>query len=148
MFEIKENKELLNQILKTNLLPLAFIGDSVHTLYIREHCLKTSLAKMENYHKESSFYCKASAQANVIKELANANILNDEEKEIVRRGRNAKPKHTAKNASSADYSYATAFEVLIGFLYLKGDGNRLDEILRYSIECLSLKSWKQTLCRI
>ena len=55
--------------------------------------------------------------------------LTEEEADIVRRARNAKPKHTAKNATSADYSYATAFEALLGYLYLKGDEQRLQEIL-------------------
>ena len=120
----------LEDILKTNLLPLAFIGDSVHTLFVREEVLKNPNLKLENYHLIASKYCKASAQAKVLAALS----LTDEEKEIVRRGRNAKPKHHAKNASSADYSHATAFEVLVGYLYLKNDKARLEEILTQSME--------------
>ncbi|MBQ8792453.1 MAG: ribonuclease III, partial [Clostridia bacterium] len=63
-------------------------------------------------------------------------FLTDEEKEIVRRGRNAKPKHQAKNASQADYSYATAFEVLIGYLHLSGQSERLKEILQLSMKSI------------
>ncbi len=120
----------LEEILKTNLLPLAFIGDSVHTLFVREMVLQNPNLKLENYHLIASKYCKASAQAKVLSMLS----LNEEEKEIVRRGRNAKPKHHAKNASSAEYSHATAFEVLIGYLYLKNDKKRLEEILKQSME--------------
>ena len=126
--------ELLNKLLKTNLLPLAFIGDSVHTLFVREYCLENSVDKMENYHNKSSKYCKASSQAKVLSLIIDK--LTDEEKDIVRRGRNAKPKHQAKNASSSDYTYATAFEVLIGFLYLSKNDERLKEILNLSISLL------------
>ena len=126
--------ELLDKLLKTNLLPLAFIGDSVHTLFVREWCLKIEENKMENYHLKASKYCKASSQAKVLKQIID--VLNDDEKEIVRRGRNAKPKHQAKNASSSEYTQSTAFEVLIGFLYLSKNQERLNEILNLSISLL------------
>ena len=126
--------ELLNKLLNTNLLPLAFIGDSVHTLFVRENCLKSANGKMENYHTKASKFCKASSQAKVLSLLKDN--LSEEEKEIVRRGRNAKPKHQAKNASSSDYAYATAFEVLIGYLYLSKKDERLKEILNLSISLL------------
>lgn len=124
--------ELLNKLLNTNLLPLAFIGDSVHTLFVRSWCLNNANDKMENYHMRASKFCKASAQAQVLKLMIDG-ILTEEEKEIVRRGRNAKPKHQAKNASSSEYSYSTAFEVLIGYLYISKKQDRLDEILNLSI---------------
>ncbi len=132
---MKENPKL-QSLLSTNLLPLAFIGDSVHTLFVREWCLSNPNCKMENYHTLASKFCKASAQAKVLSLLQEN--LTDEEREIVRRGRNAKAKHHAKNASTADYSQATAFEILIGFLYLSGREERLDEILNLSITLLQL----------
>ena len=127
----KKKKLLLEKILKSNILPLAFIGDSVHTLFAREYCLSQNDCKMENYHLKASRFCKAQTQAKVLKALLPT--LSEDEAEIVRRGRNARPKHKAKNASEADYSYATAFEVLIGYLYLKDDERRLDEILKFSV---------------
>ena len=126
--------EILNKLLNTNLLPLAFIGDSVHTLFVRKYCLSITSEKMENYHIKASKYCKASSQAKVLNLLQNQ--LSDEEKEIVRRGRNAKAKHQAKNATSADYAHATAFEVLIGYLYLSKKEERLNKILNLSISLL------------
>lgn len=128
--EDKTFKSLLN----TNLLPLAFIGDSVHTLYVREYVLNLPNRKIENYHTLASYYCKASSQAKVLELIQDK--LNENEKEIVRRGRNAKPKHSAKNASNAEYSYATAFEVLIGYLYLSSNTERLNEILNLSIKLI------------
>ena len=126
---MEENK--LKELLSTNLLPLAFIGDSVHTLFVRDYILKSGNLKLENYHNESSQYCKASSQAKALEKIIP--LLNEDESEIVRRARNAKPKHQAKNASSADYSYATAFEALIGYLYITENKDRLDEILKISI---------------
>ena len=139
MFKDKYMKEKTNEklanLLKTNLLPLAFIGDSVHTLYVREHCLNNPNYKMENYHIQASKYCKASSQAKVLSLILDK--LTSEEKEIVRRGRNAKSKHQAKNATSADYAHATAFEILIGYLYLSKNQQRLREILDLSISLLA-----------
>lgn len=126
-----KNQEILQQILTNgNILTLAFLGDSVHTLFIREKVLQNSNFKMNNYHTLASKVCKASSQAQTLKEIMPT--LTEEEADIVRRARNAKPKHTAKNATSADYSYATAFEALVGYLYLKDDQKRLQEILLVS----------------
>lgn len=127
----KENAETLKKILTGgNILPLAFLGDSVHTLFIREKVLQNCTHKMNNYHTMASKVCKASTQADTLKEIMPT--LTQEEADIVRRARNAKPKHTAKNATSADYSYATAYEALVGYLYLKGDETRLQEVLETS----------------
>ena len=77
---VDENKQLLNNLLKTNLLPLAFIGDAVHTICAREFCLEKFNDKMNNYHLKASFYCKASSQAKTLNKIYT--LLNDEEKEI------------------------------------------------------------------
>ena len=95
-----EDKNLLPKLEKTNLLPLAFLGDSLHTLYVRNKILKMYDDKMKNYHQKASYFCKASFQSKVLNKIYDD--LNDKEKEIVRRARNAKPKHTAKNASTKD----------------------------------------------
>ena len=129
-----ENKEILENLVKTNLLPLAFIGDSVHTLFVRHKVLEHFNSKMENYHLTASKFCKASHQAKVIKKLLDEKLLSPVEEDIVRRGRNAKPKHQAKNSTSADYSYATSFEILVGYLYLSDDNERLEKILNFSME--------------
>lgn len=136
-----ENTIDLKSLLQNgNLLPLAFLGDSVHTLYARQNVLSTSALKLGSYHSKASKYCKASSQAFAIKEIMPN--LTEEEKDIVRRARNCKPKHQAKNATVADYSYATAFESLIGYLYLKNDEKRLQEILKLSCEIIDKKGEK------
>ena len=125
-----DKKQLLGQLLTTNLLSLAFLGDSVHTQFVREKVLEKS-GKMTNYHTLASKYCKAAHQAIVMTRILPE--LTEDEREIVRRARNAKPKHTAKNASHADYTEATMYEALIGYLYLKNDIDRLDKFLNASI---------------
>lgn len=127
-----EKEELLKKLRSTNLLSLAFLGDSVHTLFVRERALGKANDKMNNYHSYSARFCKAEHQALVYDKIAP--LLNEDELEIARRARNAKPKHQAKNASHADYMQATMFEALIGYLYLKGDEKRLNQILELSVQ--------------
>lgn len=127
-----EKKELLQKLITDNLLSLAFLGDGIHTSFVREYVLKKNVGKMDDFHHKAAAFCKASCQAKVLEEIAP--LLNEEESEIVRRARNARPKHQAKNATSKDYSYATAFEALLGFLYLSENKERLNEILNISVE--------------
>ena len=110
----------------------AYIGDSVYELFIRTNLVNNSNAKPHKLHIESIKYVKAGAQANILKKIEDK--LTDEEKDIVRRGRNCENHHVAKNSTVADYSYSTGFEALIGYLYLMKRDERLEEILKYCIE--------------
>ena len=112
----------------------AYIGDSVYEQYIRNYLVTHTKYKPHKLHIEATKYVKASAQANILKELEN--ILNEEEKEIVRRTRNAENHHLPKNASVQDYMYATAFEGLIGYLHLSKQTERLEEILSLSLKII------------
>ena len=127
-----EKNKLLQKLIQTNMLPIAFVGDSVHTLFVREYVLAKQNGKMTNYHSVASQFCKASSQSKALAKLLPS--LSEEEKEIVRRARNAKPKHQAKNASTSDYNHATAFEALIGYLYLSEQKDRLSKFLSLSVE--------------
>ena len=109
----------------------AYIGDSVYELYIREHLVQTTNLKPHNLHIKTIKYVKAQAQADRLKKIEE--ILTDEEKDIVRRTRNTQNHHLPKNANPVDYMYATAFEGLIGYLYLSGEKNRLEKILKMCI---------------
>ena len=81
-------------------------------------------------HLESIKYVKASEQAKILKEIVEE--LTEDEKEIVRRARNTKNHHIPKNAEIEDYMYATAYEGLIGYLYLTKQEERLEEIMKKS----------------
>ena len=108
-------------------LTWAYIGDAVYELYIRTNLVNKTKLKPHKLHIESIKYVKAKAQADILKELME--ILTDEEKDIVRRARNAENHHLPKNADPEDYMYSTAFEGLIGYLYLIGQKERLKELL-------------------
>ena len=113
-------------------LTWAYIGDAVYELYIRTNLVNKTKLKPHKLHIESIKYVKAKAQADILKELME--ILTDEEKDIVRRARNAENHHLPKNADPEDYMYSTAFEGLIGYLYLCKKDERLKEILKKCIE--------------
>lgn len=122
--------ERLKDPIDVNLLsPLtwAYVGDAVYELYIRTNLINNTKLKPHKLHVESIKYVKAQAQAEILKELMNC--LTEDEKEIVRRARNAENHHLPKNADPQDYMYSTAFEGLIGFLYLTKQDDRLKEIL-------------------
>lgn len=108
-------------------LTWAYVGDAVYELYIRTNLVNTTKLKPHKLHIESIKYVKAKAQADILKKIEND--LTDEEKDIVRRARNAENHHLPKNADPADYMYSTAFEGLIGYLYLTKKDERLKEIL-------------------
>ncbi len=113
-------------------LTWAYIGDAVYELYIRENLVSKTKLKPHMLHIESIKYVKASAQAEILKRIED--ILTEEEKDIVRRARNTKNHHIPKNANVNDYMYSTAFEGLIGYLYLTKEEKRLNEILSYISE--------------
>ena len=107
-------------------LTWAYVGDSVYELYIRTKLINETKLKPHNLHIEAIKYVKAEAQAKLLKQIEDK--LTDEEKEIVRRGRNAQNHHLPKHADVHEYMYATAFEALIGYLYLTKQTKRLTQI--------------------
>jgi len=109
-------------------LALAYVGDAVLELYVRTYLLYTGRQNVHALHKKAVQYVNASAQANLLKKLKDG--LSPEELGIAKRGRNAKSGHLPKNADVLDYRFSTGLECLIGYLYLKGDYQRLDEIFK------------------
>ena len=108
-------------------LTWAYVGDCVYDLYIRTNLINTTNLKPHKLHIETIKYVKAKSQAEFLQKIYDE--LTDEEKDIVRRGRNAESHHLPKNANVQEYMYATAFEALIGYLYLTKKFGRLKEIL-------------------
>ena len=107
-------------------LTWAYIGDSIYELYIRTNLVNKTKVKPHLLHIKTIEYVKAKAQADKLKEITE--MLTEEEKEIVRRTRNTQNHHLPKNADPEDYMYATAFEGLVGYLYLTKQDERLKEI--------------------
>ncbi|MDI3311038.1 MAG: ribonuclease III domain-containing protein [Thermoanaerobacterium sp.] len=116
-----------------NLSPLimAFIGDSVYDLFIRTNISVKGNRPINKIHRECVNYVKASSQSEILKNLYD--IFDEEEKDIIRRGRNVKSATIPKHAGIEEYRLATAFEALLGYLYLLGRYDRLDEILNYAL---------------
>ena len=109
-----------------NTLTLAFLGDAVYSLMVRERLVKNSALAAAKLHRMSVDEVNAKAQSEGAKKLLP--VLNDEETDIFKRGRNAHPHHSPKNQSEGDYHYATGLEALFGYLYLEGKTDRLNEL--------------------
>ena len=113
---------------------LAFVGDAYYDLKIREMLIKNGINKSKKFHQLAVFYVSAKAQSSILQHLIDENYLTDEELEIVRRGRNVKSGSVPKNTDVIIYRQSTAFEALIGFLYLTEQFNRLDAVVSRCIE--------------
>ncbi len=111
-------------------LTLAFLGDAVYSLLVRNMLALSANKPTGKLHKESITYVNAAFQAQAIKELLPH--LNENEEYIFKRGRNAHSAHSPKNQSDADYRYATGLETLYGYLYLCGETERIKEIFNLS----------------
>lgn len=112
-----------------NNLVIAYLGDAVYELHIREYLINSGLAKVKDLQQTSIKYVSATAQRRILEELINREILTEEEIEIVNRGRNASS-HSSKTTDIVTYKKATGFECLIGYLY-KNDLERCNYILNY-----------------
>ena len=119
---------------EVNVKTLAYIGDVVYELYIREHVISNSREQVNKLHKKTIKYVSAKAQARIV--AAMDNELSDEEKDIIRRGRNAEANTVPKNTDVVTYKIATGFESLIGFLYLEKRIERLEYIIDRSIKII------------
>jgi ribonuclease-3 family protein len=126
MFNLGEKMEKTKA---TNLNPivLAFVGDAVYSLFVREKLTFTSDSKSGELNKLATSEVMATAQADFVKEILP--LLTEEELAIFKRARNAKKPTKAKHASVADYNNATGFEAVVGYLYIVGEIERLNFIL-------------------
>ncbi len=112
-----------------NIIALAYIGDSIFDLYIRESLIKKGIQKVELLQKEATKYVSAKGQAIILNNLINNNILTDKELDIIKRGRNNKRSNHPKNTDIITYKQSTGFEALLGYLYLSNQKDRLQQIL-------------------
>lgn len=106
-------------------LALAYIGDSIFDLYIKDHFVRMASMQTEKYHKIVTGIVKAKSQAALIDKLIEEEKLSGTELEIYKRGRNSSVHTKAKNATMGEYKKATGFEAVLGYNYLIGDGDRL-----------------------
>lgn len=129
MFEDNINVDSLSP------LSLAFVGDAVYSLYIRQMLVSKANRPVGKLHRLSVDWVQASAQAEGMKKILP--LLTPEETDIFKRGRNAHTSHIPKNQSPCDYHYATAFETLVGYLYLRNETERLSFLLGEASKCVT-----------
>jgi len=120
------------EILNTNPLLLAFVGDAVFTLYVREKITSVHQTNVSLLSKMASSVVNAGNQYKMFRKIEPE--LTDFEKDVAHRARNANIHSKAKNYSVTEYIYATAFEAIIGYLYLTNKKERLEQILKLSWE--------------
>ena len=112
-----------------NVITLAYLGDSVYEVYIREYLINKGIIYVDKLQKEAIKYVSAKSQAKILDYLIDNNYLTNDEIDIVKRGRNYKRDSHPKNTDIITYKKSTGFECLVGYLYLSKNINRLDEIM-------------------
>ncbi|MGR3766458.1 Mini-ribonuclease 3 [Rossellomorea sp. NS-SX7] len=117
-----------------NALALAYMGDAVYETYVRQLLLTKGKIKPNQLHRAATNYVSAKAQAAILKKLFDEERLTEEEINIVKRGRNAKSGSIPKNTDVQTYNHSTAFEALIGYLFLLNRTERLEELIKIIFE--------------
>ncbi|KAF1295142.1 Mini-ribonuclease 3 [Enterococcus sp. JM4C] len=117
-----------------NGLALAYVGDAIYEVYIRDFLVEQGLTKPNQLHRTATHYVSAKAQAMLIKALLEEDVLTDEEELFYKRGRNAKSHTSAKNADITTYRVATGFEALMGYLHLTKQEARVKELVDWCIK--------------
>ena len=107
---------------------LAYLGDSVIEVCVREHLVREGLSSSARLNSVALEYVKASKQAEAMKNILP--LLTEEEESIFKRGRNMGHTNTPRSATLSEYRAATGMEALFGYLYLSGAHERIDELFR------------------
>lgn len=112
-----------------NIITLAYLGDAIYEVYVRNYLINKGIAKVEKLQREAIKYVSAKSQSKILTYLIDNNYLSCDEIEIVKRGRNYKRDSHPKNTDIVTYKLSTGFEALIGYLYLDKKQARIDEIM-------------------
>ncbi len=124
-------------------LTLAFIGDGVYELLVREHLAAKGSMPAGKLHKMAVELVRASAQAGLYNKLEEENLLTEQEFAVMKRGRNNNSCHCPKNADPIEYRKATGIEALFGYLYLERQMARLDELFRLALELWGCNNFRE-----
>ena len=118
-------------ILEINVLVLAYLGDTIYENYVRKYLINKCIANVNDLQKEAVNYVSAKSQSGYLKKMIAGNFLSNEELDVVKRARNYKTTSHPKNCDIITYKYATGLEALIGYLNLKENIERIDEIMNF-----------------
>lgn len=126
MFKLGEimDKNRLNSL---NPIVLAFVGDAVYSLFVREKLIFATDSKTGELNNKAVSEVRATAQAGFVNEIIG--LFTEEELAVYKRARNAKKTTRSKSASVAEYNMSTGFEAVLGYLYLSGNTDRLNFLL-------------------
>lgn len=122
------------EVNKINTTALAYIGDAVYEVYVRKYVLEKDPINVNKQNRLAVKFVRAEGQALAVKKIMDS--LTDDEQRLVKRARNKKITSKPQHADPVTYKLATAFEALVGFLYLSGLTERLEEIINQSMEII------------
>nr|WP_255597676.1 MULTISPECIES: Mini-ribonuclease 3 [Lactococcus] len=128
----KQQAELLNGI------ALAYIGDAIYEIFVREYLLDKGLTKPAMLQKNATRFVSAKAQAKIISAMDEVDFLTDYELTYFKRGRNAHSKTTAKNTDVVTYRISTGFEAVVGILHLTQQKERLQEFWDFCLKTIEV----------
>lgn len=129
------NENSIREAKQLSPLTLAFIGDAVYEILVRQAVVNEGNAPVHKLHFNTVKFVKASAQAKAVEMIEP--MLTDEEKDILRRGRNTSSMTVPKSAEPREYRLATGLEALFGYLHLSGQEKRAEEL--FEIIYISMK---------
>ncbi|MBR2022894.1 MAG: Mini-ribonuclease 3 [Clostridia bacterium] len=116
-------------VAKINPVTLAFLGDAVYALYVREKLVRSNTGKASNLQKTASQVLSAKGQSAFLERILSE--FSQDEEDVYKRGRNAKKATKSKNADAGEYARSTGFEAVLGYLYLAGDTQRIAHLLGF-----------------
>jgi ribonuclease III family protein len=116
--------------IEMNVLTLAYIGDGIYELYVREYLIKQGIIKVNDLQKQAVNYVSARSQSKFLSDMIDENFFTEEEINLIKRSRNNKGASHPKNTDIITYKHATALETLVGYLYLEKNTQRLDQIMK------------------
>ena len=126
------------QARRLNGIALAYIGDAVYEVFVRDYLLAQGVTKPAQLQKNATKFVSAKAQAAVISHMQEQQFLSEEELVYFKRGRNAHSKTTAKNTDVITYRISTGFEAVFGMLHLTHQEERLEELWQFCLTTIDL----------
>jgi len=116
---------------EVNVLVLAYLGDTIYEDYVRKNLIMRNIAHVDQLQKEAVQYVSAKRQAYFLRALQEKGFFTPEEEDVIRRARNYKSKSHPKNCDIITYKHATALEAVIGYLELKDDKVRINDLMEH-----------------
>ncbi|MBR2678955.1 MAG: ribonuclease III [Bacilli bacterium] len=118
-------------VLEINVLVLAYLGDSIYENYVRKYLINKGIGNVNDLQTDAITYVSAKSQAKYLQDMIDKEMLSEDELAVVKRARNYKTTSHPKNCDIVTYKYATGLEALIGYLDLKDNKERIDEIMNF-----------------